>query len=158
MHVENMTASADELHFDDVSNDEALPAPNVRATGAVAQAVVSAFASAGLGDCDAARKVFVMCDNLSGRPNCYYRWTPLQKVGSSWLLNTCVGAPTINGGPIGVAPSLALWQSILAAAQAGGFRPTSGTLEQTNSVDARFFSWDGSNLEFSLGTSTLATP
>ncbi|MEA2699455.1 MAG: hypothetical protein QOI66_3726 [Myxococcales bacterium] len=158
VNVANLTATTDQLHFDDVSHDAPLPAPEVVATGSAAQGVVAAFAAAAVNDCDPSRKVFVTCNNLSGRPSCAYQATPLEKVGSSWLRNICQGANTTMPHVLGPDPSLAMWRAILAAAQAGGFQPTRGTLEQTNSVDARYFTWDGVSLGFSLGTSTLAQP
>jgi hypothetical protein len=158
VNVANLTATPDQLHFDDVSHDTPLPAPEVVATGSAAQDLVAAFAAAAINDCDPSRKVFVTCNNLSGRPSCAYQATPLQKVGSSWLLNSCTGSNTTMSQVLGPDPSQAMWRAILAAAGAGGFQPKRGTLEQTNSVDARYFTWDGASLGFTLATSTLAQP
>jgi hypothetical protein len=153
----NMTASANAVHFDDVSIYEPLPAPNVVATGTPAQGVVAAFAAAGINDCDPSRKVFLSCNNIGHPPDCVTMWIPLQKVGSSWLRDTCAGAAITRGAVVDADRSLGLWRSILAAAQSGGFHPPTGTIEQTNSVDARFFTWDGTSLGLSLYTSTLTS-
>ena len=153
----NMTISANAVQFDDVSIYEPLPAPNVVAMGTAAQGVVAAFAAAGINDCDPSRKVFLGCNNIGRPPDCGTMWIPLKKVGSSWLRDTCVGSAIERGTVFDADRSLALWRSILAAAQSGGFHPPVGTIEQTNSVDARFFTWDGTSLGLSLTTSTLTS-
>ena len=57
-----------------------------------------------------------------------------------------------------MASSVRIWESILTAAAAAHFQPLSGTIDQTTVVNARYFTWDGSNLGFTLVTGNGTPP
>jgi hypothetical protein len=146
--LENVTVSTHDVQFDDASNYQSFPAPNVVARGADAHRVISALAAAGISDCDSTRSVFLICNSFNGAPNCGYQWLALEKVGPSELVASCgpgSGAAS-QGATLDTASSVAIWQSLLTAATVADFQPSSGTIEQTTVVNARYFSWDGSNL------------
>ena len=86
---------------------------------------------------------------------------PLQTVGSSDLIPMCMGEGETWPGPsIDASASMGIWQAILTAAMDAGFQPMSGTLAQTTVINARYFTWDGTSLTFSLvqGNATPPAP
>ena len=158
--LQNIVVSAAEVQFDDASNYQPFPTPNVTVEGAHAQAVMMALGRAGIDDCDPTRSVFIICNSFGGTPNCGYQWISLQAVGSSELVPSCGpgSAGTTPGATLDGASSVAIWQAILSAATADHFQPMSGTVEQTTVVNARYFTWDGSSLGFTLVTGNAMPP
>jgi hypothetical protein len=157
----NLSVTSLRAEYDDGSNDQPFDPPNVVVQGADAQAILDAFSSAGIDDCDPTRYVFLECNRLGGSASCGAQFMPLDMVGSSDLVPLCFGAGQTWPGPsIDAAASTALWQSILTAATDAGFQPTSGTLAETTVINARYFTWDGTNLTFSLvqGNATPPAP
>ncbi len=147
----SMTVSAGAVQFDDTSSYQAFPAPNVVAHGADAKSVIDAFSAAGIDDCDPTRTVFLVCNTLSGAPSCGTQWMPLVKLGSSEAIPVCAGSgATSPGATLAAAPSLAIWKAISAAATDAGFQPSNGTIAQATVVNARYFTWDGASLGFTL--------
>jgi hypothetical protein len=158
--LRNIEVSPAEVQFDDASNFQPFPAPNVMVRGADAQAVMMALGRAGIDDCDPTRSVFIICNSFSGTPNCGYQWLSLQIVGSSELVPSCgpgSGGAT-QGASLEAASSVAIWQSILTAATTAHFQPLSGTIQETTAVNARYFTWDGSSLGFTLVTGNATPP
>jgi hypothetical protein len=147
--VANVTVSAAGVQYDDTSQYEAFPAPNEVVHGADAESLVSAFAAAGIDDCDPTRYLFLVCTQ-NGAPVCSYEWMPLQSVGSSYALPVCSGGVTTPGPTLAAAPSLAIWRAIQAAATDTDFKPLDGTIAQATVVNARYFTWDGSTLTFTM--------
>jgi hypothetical protein len=148
-----------DVQFDDASNYSLPSAPNVVVQGAAAQSVVAAFETAGINDCDPALKVFLVCKDSGGTPTCSEAWLPLQKVGSSELVPSCGGDDGLSpGATLSASGSLAIWQAVLAAATTDGFQPSSGTVLQMTLFNASFFSWDGTNLGFTLEGSNATPP
>jgi len=157
--LEKMTLSASAAQYDDASIFQTFPAPNVVARGADAKTLIDAIAAAGIDDCDPTRNAYLICNALSGAPDCGYQWLPFVKVGASELLPSCGPVSGVTpGGTLTAAASLAVWQSILRAAKNAGYQPSSGTIDQTTVVNARYFSWDGSNLGFTLVTGNASPP
>jgi len=158
--LQNIVVSPAEVQFDDGSNYQPFPSPNVTVAGADAQAVMMALARAKIDDCDPSRSVFIICNSFGGSPSCGYQWLSLQTVGSSELVPVCGpgSGGTTQGATLDVASSVAIWQSILSAATAARFQPMSGTIEQTTVVNARYFTWDGSSLGFMLVTGDAMPP
>ena len=157
--LQNVAVSPAEVQFDDATNFRSIPTPNVVVEGADGQAVMMAFAQAGIDDCDPTRSVFIICNSFGGTPSCGYQWESFQRVGSSELVPGCGPSGTITqGASLDAASSNAIWQALLSAASAAHFQPMSGTIEQTTVVNARYFSWDGSRLGFTLVTGNAAPP
>jgi hypothetical protein len=157
--LRNVSVNSNGAQFDDGSNYASIPEPNVIVRGMPAQNLLSALAAAGINDCDPTRTVFLICNSFGGAPNCGYQWQAFQMVGSSELLPTCgPSATTSQGATLDAASSSSIWRAVLAAATASGFRPSSGTLAQTTVINARYFSWDGSNLGFTLVTGDAVPP
>jgi hypothetical protein len=163
LKLEHVSVSANEVELDDASSYATPSAPNVVVQGLDAEDVIAAIAGAGIDDCSAARKVFLVCNSfegVGGAPTCGYEWMPLTKVGSSELSYACgpsSGAPS-SGGTLGAGPSSAIWKSILAAAKSARFVPTEGTLAETTVVNASYFTWDGKSLGFTLVTGNATPP
>jgi hypothetical protein len=162
VHVElqNVAVTPGEVQFDEASNFRPIPAPDVVVRGADAQAVIMALSRAGIVDCGPTRRVFIICNSFGGTPNCGYQWLSLQTVGSSVLVPSCGpgSGGTQQGATLDASSSVAIWQSILAAAASAHFQPMHGTIEQTTVVNARYFTWDGTSLGFSLVTDDATPP
>jgi hypothetical protein len=62
------------------------------------------------------------------------------------------------GGIIDAANSLAVWNAVLNAAKSAGFKPTTGTIEETTVINANYFSWDGVSLGLTLVTGNATAP
>jgi hypothetical protein len=159
LSASNMTVSPSGVQYDDASCYAAFDPPNVVAHGADAQAVLAAFAAAGVDDCDPTRYVFLVCSGSASAPSCSTTFMPLQTVGASDLIPLCMGeGETWPGSSFDAASSLAMWQAIQAAAMDAGFAPMSGTLAESNVINARYFTWDGSALTFTLVEGNATPP
>jgi hypothetical protein len=155
----DMNVSANQVQFDDVSTYSHGWAPNVVAGGAAGQGLLSAFAFAAINDCDPSSSVFMICTNFAGHPQCGYQRRPYQKVGSSWFLNSCLGTGGMQpGDDLSNDQSFRMWQAILVAAQAAGFKSNDGPIEGTTVINAHFFTWDGSTARFFLLTGGATPP
>jgi hypothetical protein len=136
--------TATEIQFDDASNYATFDAPNIRVRGADAQAVISAFAAAGIDDCDPTRNLFIVCNTGGGAPGCGHEWMDLATVGASELLPVCgPGGGTQAEPPFDAATSLTIWNAIVKVAADAGFQPMNGTMAQTTVINADYFTWDG---------------
>jgi hypothetical protein len=153
-----MSVGGSQVQYDDTATFGPFPAPNVSVRGADATSVVSAFAAAGIDDCDATRYVFLVCTAIGGPPTCSYQWMPLVASGSAEAFPVCMGSVESPGGSVTATASLAVWQAILAAAGSAGFQPSSGTLAQTTVINARYFTWDGTTLTFTLVQGNATPP
>ena len=90
--LENLAATSTMLSFDDVSNDQAPPTPNLSVKGTDAQGILDALAGAKIQDCDETRDLFLECTSfpgMTGSPTCGYQWEPLERIGDSELANAC---------------------------------------------------------------------
>ncbi len=148
LHLVAMTVKTDAvtMEFDDLSNDTALPAPDLSVKGDVAKGVLDAFATAGIVDCDPSRKTQLVCNKLEPAPACGYSAVELDEVNGEYLLHAC--APSaVDGGPVLTdAASAALWNALLAAAKSAGVQPLTGTIDEATVLNASFFRWDGETL------------
>jgi hypothetical protein len=159
LQLANVTVSASGVQYDDASSYAAFDPPNVTAHGADAQGVLAAFAAAGVDDCDPTRYVFLVCSGPGSAPSCSTQFMPLQSVGSSDLIPLCMGeGETWPGSSFDASSSLAMWQAIQTAAQDAGFQPMSGTLAESNVINARYFTWDGTTLTFTLVEGNATPP
>jgi hypothetical protein len=158
--LQSVAVSPAEVQFDDATNFLSIPTPNVVVEGADAQAVLMAFARAGIDDCDPTRSVFIICNSFGGTPSCGYQWESFQMVGSSELVPICGpgSGTTTQGASLDAPSSNAIWQALLSAATGAHFQPMSGTIQQTTVVNARYFGWDGSRLGFTLVTGNATPP
>lgn len=158
--LKKVELSATRVQYDDASTYGTVPAPNVVVHGRDAKHIIRALAEAGIDDCDPMRKLALICNRFSGEPSCGVNWIPLERVGSSELLMACGAASGLPqpGGDISDAASLAIWNSILAGAAKAGYRPPSGTINQTTVINALWFSWDGAELGLTLTTGNTPLP
>ncbi len=84
------SVAANEIQFDDASNYATFRAPNILVRGPDAQAVISAFAAAGIDDCDPTRNLFIVCNTGGGAGRvCGHEWMNLVTVGA---VHTAAGA------------------------------------------------------------------
>jgi len=151
LKLTSMTVRLNEAEFDDVSSYTHGWEPNVVATGAAAQAMVAAFSFAGINDCDPSSSVFMICNTRNGHPECGYQRRPYKKVGAYWYLDTCIGTGgMLPGDDLSNDQATKVWQAILGAAQAAGFKPNDIPLEQTNIINGHFFTFDGTTVRFFL--------
>jgi hypothetical protein len=152
IQLQNVSVTANEIQFDDASNYATFDAPNILVRGPDAQGVISAFAAAGVDDCDPTRNLFIVCNALGGAaPSCGHEWMTLATVGASILESVCgPGGGTEPEPPFDAPTSLAIWNAIIKAASDAGFEPMNGTIAQTTVINADYFTWDGTTLAFLL--------
>jgi hypothetical protein len=153
--LENVSASASDVQFEDASQFKDFFTQNVVAHGADAQSVVAAFKAAGIDDCDTTRKVFIICNGSFDAPSCGYQW---MKEGNGGVVHSCGGLMASAGGDFRPDASRAIWRSLLTAAEHAGFESANGPIAQTSTINARFFILDGSDLRFSLNTGVARPP
>lgn len=142
----NVDVAAAKIDFDDVSSFAPPIAPDMFVKGDAAKGVLDAFATAGIVDCDAGKKVFVVCNKFGPTPSCGYDVTHLDLVDGSELINACTPATVDPGPTLTSEGSDALWTSLIAAAKSAGITPSNGTLDQATVVNAGYFQWDGVTL------------
>jgi hypothetical protein len=151
VQLQHVSVTANEVRFDDASNYGIFDAPNIHVGGPDAQALLDAFAAAGIDDCDPTRNLFIVCNTESGVPGCGHQWLSLATVGASELVPVCgPGGGTESEPPFDDATSLAIWTAMLKAASDTGFQPSNGTIAQTTIINADYFTWDGTTLAFLL--------
>jgi hypothetical protein len=151
VQLQNVSVTASGIQFDDASNYATFEAPNIQVRGPDAQSLISAFAAAGLDDCDPTRNLFIVCNTQGGAPGCGHEWMTLATVGASILEPACgPGGGTQAEPPFDAPTSLAIWNAIIKAASDAGFQPMNGTIAQTTVINADYFTWDGTTLAFLL--------
>jgi len=151
VQLQNVSVTENAIQFDDASNYTTFDAPNVLVRGPDARSVISAFAAAGIDDCDPTRNLFIVCNTLGGgAPACGHEWMGLATVGASKLVPICGPSGTSPEPPFDAATSLAIWKAIVKAAADAAFQPSNGTIAQTTVINADYFAWDGTTLAFSL--------
>ena len=151
IQLQNVSVTANEIQFDDASNYATFDPPNILVRGPDAQGLISAFAAAGIDDCDPTQNLFIVCNTLSGAPGCGHEWMTLAAVGASILEPVCgPGGGTQPEPPFDAPTSLAIWDAIIKAASAAGFQPMNGTIAQTTVINADYFTWDGTTAGLNL--------
>jgi hypothetical protein len=158
VQLQNVSVTANEIQFDDASDYATFRAPNIMVRGPDAQAVISAFAAAGIDDCDPTRNLFIVCNTFAGAPACGHDWMGLATVDASELVPICGPSGTSPEPPFDAPTSLAIWSAIVKAATNAAFRPSNGTIAQTTVINADYFTWDGTTLAFSLVADDATPP
>ena len=154
----NVDVPAGKIDFDDVSSYAPPLAPDLLVKGAAAKGVLDAFATAGIVDCDAGKKVFLVCNKFGDSPSCGYDVIHLDLVDGSELINACTPATVDPGPALTNEGSVALWNAMIAAAKSADVSPPNGTLDQATVINAGYFQWDGETLGCHFVVDTVTPP